>query len=328
MKRNLLQIILGLALFGVVIQVIIVSPHAVKDAEKQSEAGDAQKALKQDGVDQSLQGMHMIETQEGGKEWELWSDKADRLRDKELLKLDQVKAIFFSKSGMTFTVTGKTGTVEVKSKNMRVEGDVVTKSSNGYAFKTQSVDYSSENKSLSTDLPVEMIGPKEVKGTGLKLKGRGMLAHMVEGTMEILNDVQANKTLANGKSFIIHSQKALFSSNDRSAKFLGNVVLDMETMRITGPEAEFDYDNKTNEIRTLKVHGGAKVSDTDKFATANDLRVDLETNKFVFSGAPRVVQNNDELKGEQIVFLDGGKSVQVLRARAKMDGKRMGKTQQ
>jgi len=39
-----------------------------------------------------------------------------------------------------------------------------------------------------------------------------------------------------------------------------------------------------------------------------------------------VVQNNDELRGEEIVFLDGGKRVQVQRARAKVDEKRLEKT--
>ena len=33
MKRNLLQVLLALALFGVVIQVVLIAPHAVKDHE-------------------------------------------------------------------------------------------------------------------------------------------------------------------------------------------------------------------------------------------------------------------------------------------------------
>jgi hypothetical protein len=31
----------------------------------------------------------------------------------------------------------------------------------------------------------------------------------------------------------------------------------------------------------------------------------------VFRGQPRLVQNNDELNGEEIIFLEGGKKVKV-----------------
>jgi lipopolysaccharide export system protein LptA len=106
---------------------------------------------------------------------------------------------------------------------------------------------------------------------------------------------------------------------------LDDVVLDMDSMRITGPEAKFEYDPKSDAVKSVYVSGGARVSDTDKWATAQNLSVDFQSNKFVFRGNPRVVQNNDELRGEEIVFLDGGKRVQVQRARANVDEKRMEK---
>jgi LPS export ABC transporter protein LptC len=325
MKRNLLQALLGLALIGIVVQVVLVAPHAIKDAEVV--APKVESTLNADGrADQSLAGMHMIETQEGGKEWELWSDLAERLKDKEILKLSHVKAIFFARSGVTFTVTGREGTVEVKSKNMRVEGDVVTRSSNGYTFKTQSADYDSAKKSLFVPGKVEMIGPRDKKKLGLNLTGKGMTAQMEGGEIEILKDVRAEKTLDKGRRIYIRSQKAFMSAVHRSARFSGDTILDMDNMRITGPEAKFDYDSDQDQIKSLSVSGGAKVTDTEKWATSQDLKIDFDENKFTFLGHPRVVQNNDELKGEEIVFLDGGKQVQVNRARAKMDGKRLGKT--
>jgi lipopolysaccharide export system protein LptA len=71
--------------------------------------------------------------------------------------------------------------------------------------------------------------------------------------------------------------------------------------------------------------GGARVSDSEKWATAQNLNVDFDSNRFIFRGNPRVVQNNDELRGEEIIFLDGGKQVQVRSARAKVDEKRLQK---
>ena len=91
----------------------------------------------------------------------------------------------------------------------------------------------------------------------------------------------------------------------------------MDSTRITGPEARFDYDSKTDLVKSIYVSGGTRVSDPDKWATAQNVNIDFKSNKFVFRGSPRVVQNNDELRGEEIVFLDNGKQVQVQRARAK-----------
>ena len=61
--------------------------------------------------------------------------------------------------------------------------------------------------------------------------------------------------------------------------------------------------------------------------TANDLESVYITSedKFVFSGRPRLVQDNDELVGDKIIFYKGGKRVQVMKARARVDKKRLEK---
>ncbi len=265
----------------------------------------------------------MIETQEGKKEWELWSGTATSIKDKEIIELDQVKALFFTDSGVTFTVTGERGTVQTKSKDLNVEGDVVVKSSNGYTFKTAEVSYASLSRLISTEERVEMVGPRDIKGHSLRLTGQAMQARLEEGTMEVMREVRAEKAIDDGRRALIRSQRAGFSANDRMAKFMGDVVLDLDSMRITGPEAQFQYDSKRDFVKSVMFTGGARVSDADKWATAQNVRVDFDSNKFVFRGNPRVMQNNDELRGEEIVFLDGGKRVQVQKARAKVDEKRL-----
>jgi len=308
-----------------VIQVVLVAPSQIRDAEQRAALLPAPRVETGSEVDQSMNGMHMIETQEGRKEWELWSDKATSLKAKELLQLEMVKAVFFSDSGVTFTVTGKSGTVQVKTKNLRVEGDVVTKSSNGYVFRTQSMDYESATRLMKAVNPVDMTGPKDEAGNALQLTGIGMEANLADNNMDILREVRSTKNLDNGKKALIKSRRARFSALDRTAKFMGDVVLDMENMRITGPEAKFEYDKTSDQLKSVVFSGGARVSDADKWATAENVRVDFEKNRFIFRGAPRVVQNNDELRGEEIVFLDGGKRVQVQGARAKVDEKRVEK---
>jgi LPS export ABC transporter protein LptC len=269
--------------------------------------------------------MHMIETQEGRKEWELWSDKATSLKAKELLQLETVKAIFFSDSGVTFTVTGRQGLVQVKSKNLRVEGDVVTRSSNGYTFRSEVMEYDSAGRTLSAPSHVEMFGPRDHEGHSLHLTGVGMKASLPQSSMEILSDVKAEKGLDKGRKALITSHRSIFSGKDKTAKFMDDVVLDLDSMRITGPEARFDYDSKSDTVKSVYVSGGARVSDADKWATAQNVNIDFKSEKFIFRGSPRVVQNNDELRGDEIVFLDGGKQVLVQKARAKVDERRLEK---
>jgi lipopolysaccharide export system protein LptA len=153
----------------------------------------------------------------------------------------------------------------------------------------------------------------------------GMKASVEKSNMEILSEVNAEKNLEKGRKMLISSHRAVFSGVDKTAKFYDDVILDLDSMRITGPEARFDYDSKSDLVKSVYVSGGTRVSDSDKWATAQNVTIDFKEEKFVFRGSPRVVQNNDDLRGEEIVFLDGGKQVLVQRARAKMDEQRMEK---
>lgn len=334
MHNRFVQIALSMALLGLLIQIVLVAPSQIRDhatkaallptpeASKPEAAPTGKEASKD--VDQSIKGMHMIETQEGRKEWELWADKANSIKAQEILELEHVKTVFFSNSGVTFTVTGNKGIVQVKTKDLRIEGDVVTRSSNGYVFRTESMEYASKVRLLTATNRVEMFGPRDSEGHTLHLTGIGMKASVEGSSIEILSDVRAEKTLDPGnRKALIKSHRAQFSGKDKTARFMGDVILDLDSMRITGPEAVFAYDGKRDVVKTVEFKGGARVSDAEKWATAQNVSVDFDANKFVFRGNPRVVQNNDELRGEEIVFLDGGKQVQVRRGRATVDDKRL-----
>jgi lipopolysaccharide export system protein LptA len=92
-------------------------------------------------------------------------------------------------------------------------------------------------------------------------------------------------------------------------------------MRITGPEAVFEYGREQNLVKSVQVSGGVRVSDLEKWVTSQKVSVNFDKDRYVFSGNPRVVQNNDELQGEEIVFLEGGKKVEVFKARANVESR-------
>ena len=121
----------------------------------------------------------------------------------------------------------------------------------------------------------------------------------------------------------IESDRAEFSGQSHKARFLGNVIIDLGTLRVTGPEAEFAFGGESEEVKSVLIKGGVKVSDVDKWATSQQVAVHFDENRYVFKGSPRLVQNRDELRGEEIVFLDGGKIVKVYNAKAKVDKKHL-----
>ena len=263
MRKRLVQIALSAALLVVLIQVVLIAPSQIRDSvrgvteSKASLIPDVPKALGKDSaeIDQSMIGMHTTGMQEGGKEWELESDYAVSLKGKDTWELTTVKAIFFGKKGVTFTVTGQRGSVQVKTKNLKVEGNVITRSSNGYVFRTHEMQYESVARELLAPGHVDMLGPKDEQGHALRLTGASMRASLDESTMNVVGEVKAEKTLDAGRIAYIRSQKALFSGKDRTANFNGDVVLDMDSMRITGPTAEFEYAAKSDTVKSVADHG-------------------------------------------------------------------------
>ena len=312
--------ILGVLLFLVVVEIVVIAPDSINTSEESTEAeGIDDESISDDSFKQAMQGAHAVGTSEGKKEWELWADEAFDFSSEQDWTLANVKAVFTGDDGVFFTVTGKEGFVEPESKNMKIKGNVITRSSNGYVFRSETVRYTSASRLLTSPGKVRVTGPRDRNGDSLKMSGVGMEANVAVSRMEILDKVKASKAVKDEKVARIRSKRALLSGKRRMASFHGNVVIDMEDMRITGPDAEFVYDKTNKMVESMYVKNGVKVSDALKYATSDNVKVLFEEEKFVFRGAPRVVQNNDELTGEEIVFLNGGKRVKVQKVRARVE---------
>ncbi|HEX7676406.1 MAG TPA: LPS export ABC transporter periplasmic protein LptC [Bdellovibrio sp.] len=272
--------------------------------------------------DQRLGGVHLVESQQGMRDWELFANSAEGSQASGNWKLHQVKVLFYNKEKVEFTVTGDQGSIDAKSKDLSIIGNVTTTSVNGYTFQSPSVYYSSVKRQIQSPEDVTMKGPKDKTGEGMVLKGRKMLVLVDESKMFIQEQVSARKPMKDGKAFDIVADGAEFSGKNREAKFLGKVRMTYDNMRLEGPEASFLYGSGADMLSSVAVKGGVKVSDADKFATSESVNLDLLANKYVFKGSPKIIQNNDELTGEEIVFLEGGKKVKIEKVRAKMENKK------
>jgi lipopolysaccharide export system protein LptA len=262
---------------------------------------------------QALRGVHSIEVNSDGKGWELWADRGVRPKDSGEWKIETVRVKFYASNGVTYNVTGRTGGVNPATFDLWIKGNVETKSSNGYTFKSPIVIYNSKLKKLTS---------ADTEGSRLELSGEDMFADLNSNDIKVNRNVKARKRVHGEKTAQIQSTAAHFSGATNLAAFTGGVTIDVETMRITGPEARFTYDSKRGALDSLMVAGGVKVTDSDKFATSGSLSVYFRDDRYIFKGSPRVVQNEDELIGDEIVFLQGGKQVQVINAKAQVDSAR------
>lgn len=333
-RRNL--IISGLLFAIVVIQVVVLLPRDVESplpllsqnkTVRSSKNGFSRKLPKGIPMDtkagQIVYDAYMVEAKPEGKELELWSARAVSPKGVGEWTLDGVRVKFYASNGVVYTVTGKTGGVQTESYAMWVRGNVITRSSNGYTFKSESVFYDPKAKRLAAPTAVEMEGPADRDQARLELLGTGMTADMNTNLLKIAKDVKAKRLIPNGRVAQIQSHTALFSGKTNSAEFSGAVIIDIEAMRITGPRAEFAYAATTGTLESVEVAGGIRVTEADRFATSGSLSIRFRDDRYIFRGTPRVVQAGDELYGDEIIFLDGGKKVQVLNVKAQIDPDRI-----
>lgn len=299
------------------LEILIGFPVDLENEEDATHTVDETKASTE--AEQHMEGVHLVESRQGQRDWELFAEAAEGYQDKGLWELRKVKIHFYNGDKIDYTVTGKSGSIDNKTKDMKIMGDVVTQSVNGYRFQSPSAFYFAGRRLIQSDGHVKMTGPADAQGQGLILDGDQMETFVAENRMLIKQNVKASKMLNNGKQFRISSQSAEFSGNSKKARFVEQVAIEVDTMKMEGPEAEFQYRPDVDFLQSVLVKGGVKVSDVDKYATSDAVRFDPAENKFVLTGRPRVVQNSDEIMGDQIIFIDGGKKVKVENIKANLE---------
>lgn len=309
-RKVFFSLLLGLLLF----EILVVFPGRL---EQKDDLEEKQKKLAQLGQSsqQIMRDFNLVETQNGQRDWELFAGGAEGTEEKAIWELKKVRVNFYSNEKIAYSVTGDRGQIDGKSKNMTIEGNVVTKSVNGYEFRAEQVYYLAAERKIRTPTQLTMLGPQDSQGAGLRLTGHLMTVFVEDSRMIIDSQVRASKVLTDQKKLQIQSDSAQFSGRDNEAKFLGHVKVSYEKMEIQGPQAIFSYQKGTNLLNAVLMNGGIQAVDAQKFASSENVTIDLLSQKMVFRGKPRLVQNNDELNGEEITFLDGGKKVKVENAK-------------
>ena len=121
----------------------------------------------------TLRQIHMIETRDGAKLWELRADRAEVHEREEYTILFRerhpVVVTLYSSQGQ-LTCTANRATVDLKTKDVRLEGEVVARSEQGTEIRREELLWLAASRRVQTDRPVV------VSRGGLVSHGRGLEA--------------------------------------------------------------------------------------------------------------------------------------------------------
>lgn len=138
--------------------------------------------------DAKITGFHLVETKGGAKLWEIWGDLAEVFEKEELARVmkvtQQVTVTLYSGQGKLTSRSDK-ATLNMRTKDVHLEGNVTATSDVGTSLQTQSLDWSAEDRRLFTQSPVTLV-----KG-GLVSRGVGMEAETNLERARLLSRVQS-----------------------------------------------------------------------------------------------------------------------------------------
>ena len=153
--------------------IVVVSVAATSAFELASGASPAFGEGKPDSTaDVRITGFHLVETKDGKTLWELWGDRGEVFEKADVAKVmkisNPVTVMLYSEQGK-LTTRSNGATVNMRTKDIHLEGDVTATSEQGNSLQTQSLDWSAKNRRLFTRLPVTLVrGGLVSSGVGLE----------------------------------------------------------------------------------------------------------------------------------------------------------------
>jgi LPS export ABC transporter protein LptC len=127
----------------------------------------------------------MIEEDKGRKAWELWADNAQIYGKGDNILLGKIKALFYLESREKVHIRGAKGKINGKTKNMELTGQVVVVNNDGTSLLTDYLEWDAQKREMRSPYPVT------IRGGGMEIKGKGMVAYVDKEIMLIEENVKA-----------------------------------------------------------------------------------------------------------------------------------------
>jgi LPS export ABC transporter protein LptC len=133
-----------------------------------------------------LGNVHYEQTnQDAFKEWELNAHSAQYFKNENKIVLQSITLTFYSDDGKRYNLTAERGELYTDSRNLKVSGNVVVDTDEGYQVRTDSFQYNAKERKIVTNDRVT-LSSKE-----LVMTGKGMVVDLEEEKLRILGEVRA-----------------------------------------------------------------------------------------------------------------------------------------
>lgn len=182
MKRLKIGILLSILLLGGIVLASLW--FNLRERNRALEGKEVHGVISTGGADQRLEKIHFVEEKHGQKIWELEAKTLSQFQETNVLLLEDVKVIYYSKEGRIYTLIGRQGKVHQETKDMELVGNVTFTSAEGYRLTTQSVSYQHSKKQVRTSDPIKLEGEQ------IHLTGVGMLIDLEAKTFKVLGQVK------------------------------------------------------------------------------------------------------------------------------------------
>lgn len=303
------------------VQLVLVSPD---ELEVRNPSEFLQVDQWDENIQQNLEGILLVESEEQKKVWELEADSAIALRESNSWEMQKADANFHSSAELTYRVQADETFFDSATKDMNFKKNVVVTSSAGYQFETNSLSYSTDSKSLVGQEPVHFQGFSNRSKEMLKLEGKEIAIDLNSGLAQIAGGVKSERYVSGKQNLKFTSSNVVFSNDGGEARFEQDVVINYEDMVITGSEALIKYEPNKQEVKSISMQNGAKLDSPTKKAIAGILSLDLKKETLILEQKPRLLQKGDELIGDRFIFRNKGKNLEVKGAKAHLNSSSSG----
>lgn len=137
----------------------------------------------------SIRNFQMEESAEGKISWKVKADLAEKFRQGNKVRLQNLELTLHSKDGHTVTITGEEGLLDNEKKEMTIsrKQGALTRVlfENGYILSTPTLHWSEAEKMADTDAAVTL------EGRAVVVTGVGMRAYLDIQKVEVLSNVKA-----------------------------------------------------------------------------------------------------------------------------------------
>ena len=305
----------------IVVELVFFAPQPGDREDGTQISGQEEDARPEKDIEQVLSGIKLVESKGETILWELVAKEGRKKKQSQDWNLDTVNVKFYGENSVSYVADGDKGFVGDNQQTIKIEGNTVITSSNGYILNTEVIFYETKTRTIDGPEPVSLEGPPDQKGDGgpLFMESDFFDANLNTNIINLKQNVRGRKKMSGGRNMKIRSRNAVFSGASNYALFRKDVVIDVDSMTITGPRAKFIY--RDNELYSMFINGGVKIKDVGRWGVAEEAEVFFQEDKYIFRGSPKVVEGKDQLVGDEIIVYDGGDRIQVKKAKTKYNSK-------